>query len=63
MPATGSGANALADVFNKQAEQLGRLRVQGLETLHKAAEFLKNAKVKQRNFDHLQAIPNEKIAH
>ena len=61
--ATESGTKKLADEFNGQAEQLGRLRVDGMETLQEAAEFLKKAKVKHRDFENVQAIPDKAIAH
>lgn len=53
----------LADEFNQQAEQLDRLRIDGMETLREAAEFLKKAKVKQRDFEEVQAISDETIDH
>ncbi len=58
-----SETQTLSDEFNQQAERLGRLRVDGLETLQMAAEFLKNAKVKNRDFDNLRAIPDETLDH
>lgn len=61
--ATESETKTLANEFNRQAEQLGHLRVDGMETLKDAAEFLKKAKVKHRNFEDIQAIPNETITH
>lgn len=61
--ATESATKKLADEFNRQAEQLGRLRVDSMETLKEAAEFLKKAKVKHRSFEGLQAIPETTIAH
>ena len=61
--ATESATKKLADEFNQQAEQLGRLRFDGMETLREAAEFLKKAKVKQRDFEEVQAISDETIDH
>ena len=61
--ATESATKKLADEFNQQAERLGRLRIDGMETLREAAEFLKKAKVKQRDFQEVQAISDETIDH
>lgn len=60
---TESATKKLADEFNQQAEELGRLRFDGMETLREAAEFLKKAKVKQRDFEEVQAISDETIDH
>ncbi len=58
-----SATKQLASEFNQQAEELGRLRFDGMETLREAAEFLKKAKVKQRDFQETQAISDETISH
>lgn len=58
-----SATQKLADEFNQKAEELGRLRFDGMETLREAAEFLKKAKVKQRDLREARAISNETIDH
>ena len=47
---TGSQTRSRLKEFNDVAEELGKLRVQELETLKRAANFLKRARVKHREF-------------
>lgn len=58
-----SDTMALLDAFNQRAERLGRIRREAAEGLMAAAKFLGNAKVKHRDFDDLQAIPDDTIAY
>lgn len=61
--ATEATARSSANDFNQKAEQLGRLRVSGVESLKEAADFLEKAKVKHREFEELKAtIPDADLA-
>lgn len=61
--ATEAPARSSADAFNQKAERLGRLRVNGVESLKEAADFLEKAKVKHREFEELKAaIPDADLA-
>lgn len=58
-----SDTEARFDAFNQQAELLGLVRLEATEFLKEAAEFLGNAKVKNRDFDDLRGIPDDRIAY
>ena len=50
------------NIFNREAQSLGKLRVEELATLKRAADFLKNAKIKDRNLKpQLANIPTAQI--
>ncbi len=62
--ATEARTKAEATNFNGQVEALGKLRVDSMEDLEKAAEFLQKAKVKHREFQDLNAsIPDVTLLH
>ncbi len=61
---TEASVKATANGFNRQAKQFGEFRVNYLEGLKEAAEFLQKAKVKHREFEELNAsIPDVTILH
>ena len=61
---TEASVKATANRFNRQAKQFGEFRVNNLEGLKEAAEFLQKAKVKHREFKELNAsIPDVTILH
>ena len=60
--ATGERTKDMQERFNTEAEHLGRLRVSELQTLHEAATFLENAKVKDRDLSpQLAEVPMAQI--
>ena len=60
---TEAKAKAVAGEFNQKAETLGEIRVSGMESLKDAAEFLKKAEVKHREFDTQPMTPTETLDH
>ena len=59
---TGKAAKRSLNRLNNKAEDLGRLCVDELETLRKAAEFLENARVKDRDLSpELAEIPEVEL--
>lgn len=62
--ATGARTKSAADSFNARAEEFEKFRVSSMEHLEKAAEFLRKAKVKHREFEDLNAsIPDPELQH
>ena len=60
--ATENRTRTMLGRFNKEAESLGKLRVSEFSTLKKAADFLENAKVKERDLNpQLASIPKAQI--
>ncbi len=61
---TWARTKAVSDEFNDQAEDFGKFRVNSMEHLQRAAEFLQKAKVKHRDFEDLNAsIPEVVLLH